>query len=86
MLPGRYRLTLLFGNRPSTGTGHHPFDVTVHIPGRDQPLTEKFVPDRAAFSKAFDVQLSEPGVVQVVLTPADGKLQISGLVLEPLRE
>jgi hypothetical protein len=41
--------------------------------------------EQTAQSKAFDLQLSVPGVVQVVLTPTGGRLQISGLVLEPMK-
>jgi len=83
-LPGRYRLTLLFGKRPGIGKNTHPFDMTLHIPGRDQPMTEKIARDQTALSKTFDVQLSEPGNIRVILTPTDGKLRISGLMLEPI--
>ena len=84
-LPGRYRLTLLFGKRPGMGKDTHRFDVTLHVPGRDQPLTEKIARDRMPLGKTFDVRLSEPGNIQVILTPTDGKSRISGLMLEPIQ-
>ncbi|NQU19982.1 MAG: hypothetical protein HQ567_01770, partial [Candidatus Nealsonbacteria bacterium] len=79
-LPGRYRLTLLFGKNI------HPLDATLHIPGRAEPITEKITPSQTAPSKTFNLQLSEPGTIQVLLTPTEGKLQISGLMLEPIEE
>jgi len=86
MPPGRYRLTLLFGKRSGNGKNAHPFDVALHVPGRNQPMMEKIERDQTGPSKTFNVQLSEPGVVHLILTPVDGKLQISGLVLEPIED
>jgi len=81
--PGRYHLTLLFGKRPGMGRNTHVFDVAIHVPGSKKPVTERITLNQSTLDKSCDVELTEPGVVEVIMTPVQGKTQISGLLLEP---
>lgn len=79
--PGRYRLTLLFGKRPGMGKNTHVFDVAVHVPGSKKQVTERITLNESTLDKTFDVELTKPGIIEVIVTPIQGKARISGLLL-----
>ncbi|MCG8509972.1 MAG: hypothetical protein MI741_12160, partial [Rhodospirillales bacterium] len=79
---GRYRLTLLFGE--SDGSEPSMMDVSVRIPGRREPVTREISLDSHSLHEVFDVQLTEPGVIHVIIKPISGDAKISGVMLEPL--
>jgi len=81
--PGRYRLTLLLGKRPGMDKNASVFDAAVHIPGSEKPVIAHITLNESALDRTFDVELTEPGVIEVIVTPVRGKTQISGLLLEP---
>jgi len=83
-LPGRYRLTLLFGGSSAKSASPSAFDATIHLPGRSDPIVERINANQASLRKTIDLELSEPGTVRLTLTPVEGKARISGVVLEPL--
>jgi len=85
VIPGRYRLTLLFGKRPGMGENTHVFDVALHLPGSRKPVTERIALTGSTPDKTFEVEITKPGVLEAILTPIQGKAQISGLMLSRKR-
>jgi len=83
--PGRYRLTLLLPNRPDEKTDRQVFDAAVRVPGSKEPLTARIALGDSSLARTFDLELVKSGVVQVTLTPVEGKAWISGLTLDPVR-
>ena len=83
--PGRYRLTLLLPKRSGAKRGPQVFDAAVLVPGRKEPMTERITLGDSSLARTFDLELAKPGVVQVTLTPVEGKARISGLTLDPSR-
>ncbi len=79
--PGRYKLTLLFGKRSDADKNAHIFDAELRVPGNKKSVTERITLHEATLVKTFEIELTKPGIISVVMTPIHGKVQICGLVL-----
>jgi hypothetical protein len=80
---GHYRLRLLFGKAPAGHDGPHAMDATIRVPGRKEALTRRITLDGSPVDADFDIDLANPGTLQVKLAPVAGKAMISGLTLDP---
>ncbi len=81
---GRYRLTLFFAEPREAPSQPCVFDVALHVPGNKPPISERISSLRSR-QKTFDVELTKPGVVGVVVTPIRSKARICGLSFVPLQ-
>ena len=83
---GRYRLTLLTIEPSASSVGQRVFDVKIE-PGQISQRVDVFQRAGARnriVALTYSVELDEPDVVRVTLSPVKGTALICGLKLEPV--
>jgi hypothetical protein len=86
---GKYRLELLMLEPKSTGPGQRVFNVTVSKPAVETDRIDIFKQTGQAnriLVRRYPITLEEPGLVDVIAEPVEGKALLCGAILEPVSE
>jgi hypothetical protein len=84
LAPGNYRLRLLLLDPDSTASNQRVFDVKVaEAPVERVDVYRRAGGPRRVVALTYPVTLKSAGVVEVTLTPVEGKVLLCGAMLEP---
>ncbi|MCC6125517.1 MAG: hypothetical protein IT426_11180 [Pirellulales bacterium] len=88
VLPGKYRVRLLFAEPTATAAGQRVMEVMLDdaakIPADRVDIFRQAGGRNRILERIYDVEVGSAGAVKVTLKPVAGKIMICGAILEPV--